>query len=184
MKHYSAQAWQRWIRNQVSEQEHRQMEHHLQHCGPCLETYISMLDRFGEGWQPPPQWSETVVELALAEAQQSYSHSNPMHQNLGDRNPANRNSSRRSPVKPYQENRKKPVAAWRHTLLHYVIAASVTLLLMTSGVFQQIMADPTEQWQSTQVNDELPLSSQWTERISDTIEHIMSFDLSKGGHDS
>ena len=60
----------------------------------------------------------------------------------------------------------------KHPMLHYVIAASVTLVLISSGAFQQLF-DQASQWtRESEGVQSKPITQQWTDKASRLLDGI------------
>lgn len=62
-----------------------------------------------------------------------------------------------------------------HPLFHYTVAACVTILLMTSGVFRLLVEQPGE-WRSARLAEErrASLSERWTEQAVDALDVLQT----------
>ncbi|MCZ8523383.1 MULTISPECIES: zf-HC2 domain-containing protein [Paenibacillus] len=122
MNHVTLGMWQAFILNSLSPEEREACEAHLEEdCAPCFELYLQALDG-AAGMLPAPEqpaFQNDIMRQWDAE-----------HERLADK-------QRSLPEGVEQTKRPRP---WlQHPLFHYGVAASVTLLLMGSGVFQAIV---------------------------------------------
>lgn len=116
--HRSYDLWIAYIENRLPEAEREEAERHLYVCDDCLALYLRVVD------QQSVAWEEERAKAVTAEVMDTIQ------------------SQGQSSVSKRQMQRER-----RRRLIHYTVAASLTLLLMSSGVFQQLMSY-TESWRN------------------------------------
>ena len=131
MSHFAREQWSAYVQNRLSGEERRRCEEHLYNCDFCLSVYLECVEREGDALPALPKEDE------FAEA---------VMRRIGRR-------ERRVPARRHSEERRSEALrpgglqpagggrADRRTLLHYTAAAAVTLVLMSSGMFQALLAD-------------------------------------------
>lgn len=124
MTHLSQTLLNNYVNDQVTAIERQHIEDHLFTCDECLHLYMTVMDQISES-------SEFI---------RSSEFTNQVIQTL--------------PIKP-QTNKAKPNKKfYKQPLFHYGIAAAITIILMTSGLFQELtsmvpkMTSTTSQHQS------------------------------------
>lgn len=112
MKHISYDHWLQYVRDELNEKTRMEYENHLYSCDHCLERYLQAVE---------------ANEFQMPDVPDSFT-DNVMKQIEG---PEKRESN-------YKKEPKKKVV-WQQTMAHYIVAAAVTLILMSTGVFSQLM---------------------------------------------
>lgn len=117
MMHYSEQEWMKYVKNELDKDVREEYENHLYSCDQCLESYFM------------------AVEAEEAEL--------PMISNETDFTNSIMSQIADIKVEPLQKAQnpqlgKKKKSIYQSAFFHYSIAAAVTILLMTTGVFQSI----------------------------------------------
>jgi anti-sigma factor RsiW len=116
MSHFAREQWSAYVQNRLSGEERRRCEEHLYICEHCLTVYLECVEREGAALpelKKEDAFTEAVMRRVLRPEGR---HPERLHPEGGDR-------------------------ADRRTLLHYTAAAAVTLVLMSSGMFQALLAD-------------------------------------------
>lgn len=114
--HISLEHWLRYVDNDLDERTREQYEAHLYSCDQCLELYITAVES-QEQTLPPMQKETAFTDLVMQEI---------TAQN-------NIKKSKNRVIK------KKEQHFYEKTIFHYFAAAAMTILLMSSGVFTQVM---------------------------------------------
>lgn len=136
MNHRSYEEWVRYVNNQLDEKTREQYDAHLFGCDQCLSVYLEVIEAM-EQQLPAMNNKEEFTDSLMIKIKQ---------QNLGRAN---------SVSKFYQ----KPI-------FHYVLAAAMTFLLMSTGVFSHLM---------NIVNDFESNQKQETSVVEGFVNHTVSF---------
>lgn len=113
MKHFTHEQMLDYISNAIPESERVEFEDHLYTCDPCLEIYAKFVEEQGD--RLPELAEGDLFTVQILEKL-------PSQQKVAD---------------------KKKRSILQHSLFHYGVAAAVTLVFMTSGVFQGITSLPS-----------------------------------------
>ena len=113
MKHYSYEEWMTYVKNEVDRAEREAFEDHLYSCDQCLDCYLQALAEV-ENDLPVIENEADFTNLVMAQIAESKQEVTPI----------------------VKEKRKTPF--YQSAIFHYSIAAAMTILLMTTGVFQSI----------------------------------------------
>jgi hypothetical protein len=153
MKHYPVNVWNEFMEGRLSPQEQIEAEEHLYGCDECLELYMAALEQAADVPLLPqePRMFDEQVMLQL-------------------------NGSPSLQPKRASEQDSSPSPAKRrllqHPLFHYTVAASITLLLMSSGAFRYV-TDQTDEWRNTlSMGNHSSISEQWTDQATEAISNI------------
>lgn len=111
MKHYTVEEWSRYARQELTSEEQLEYETHLSSCDECLDKYMQGLELTTETF---PRLAETAEAAIIESVMQRIE---------------------------FESKRKdrKASSILRHPLLHYAVAAVITLLLMGTSTFQTLM---------------------------------------------
>ena len=113
MRHISDKEWQDYLTQRLSAQEKTQLEAHLYQCDQCLTQYLMHLDASAES-MPVPEEEPKLVDTVM--------------ERLGTVFPA-----------PELERMEEQHHRSRQTFFHYALAAAVTLILLSTGVFEHLV---------------------------------------------
>jgi predicted anti-sigma-YlaC factor YlaD len=108
MNHISYEQWMQYVKNELESQVREVYDDHLYNCDQCLELYLQAV-------------SEHESELPVLSSTDTFTNS-IMEQVSETKKPLTKKNG------PFYQN----------TLFHYAIATAMTILFMTSGVFQSI----------------------------------------------
>ncbi|WP_053217997.1 zf-HC2 domain-containing protein [Virgibacillus senegalensis] len=111
MIHIEKDLWP-YIEEKVDEQKRQQIEGHLETCEQCFGYYIDLLEQ----WNAPGRLSDSFTETAIDKI----------------------NIQQPFPQKSLQQKSSSHTSKMK-TVRHYLLAAGLTLLLMASGIFQDIL---------------------------------------------
>jgi len=111
MEHINGETLQSYVKDNVSEADREQIEAHLADCDTCLEKYFDVVN----------QWTLETPSLSEDFTDQT------IDQILTKQ------------VMPTSESTSSTSSRKQSTLLHYSIAAGLTIILMFTGVFQHMM---------------------------------------------
>ncbi|TCJ03225.1 hypothetical protein [Cytobacillus praedii] len=114
MMHYSEQEWMKYVKNELDKDVREEYENHLYSCDQCLESYLMAVEA-EEAELPMISNEADFTTLVMAQ--------------IAD---VKRETAQKSLIG------KKKKSIYQSSFFHYSIAAAVTILLMTTGVFQSI----------------------------------------------
>ena len=140
MKHISYEEWLDYVEDNISEPVREQYEAHLYTCDHCMEIYLSALEASEASFPDLPD------ETGFAEAVMAEVHS-----------------------KKEPEVWKKP-KLYQQAAFHYIVAAAMTILLMYTGVFQQLIGFAEEFERSSHPSITEEVMKKTTDLI-DTVEN-------------
>ncbi|SDX28145.1 anti-sigma factor [Paenibacillus sp. CF384] len=155
MMHHDEAYWRRYAEDTLTVEERLEAEDHLADCSSCLELYMELLVGVEEIESLDSEAAEAVtgrIMAAIAAVEQVQTPPPPKVDIV-----------RRSPVK--RSSRKQ-------TMIHYLIAVCVMLVLMSTGVFQRIAEQP-QQWEEHQINKKESVSVSIMERTAAVIEAMV-----------
>ncbi|MBY0122205.1 anti-sigma factor [Bacillus sp. S/N-304-OC-R1] len=115
MTHYSKEEWMKYVNNEMTQDVREEYENHLYTCDQCLTLY---LDAVAEAEEDLPEIENEsgFTDLIMAQIAES-----------------------KPPVlKAATEKKKRSRPFYQTAIFHYSIAAVMTILLMSTGVFQSI----------------------------------------------
>ena len=113
MNHFSYEQWTKYVKNELKVDIREELDNHLYTCDQCLELYLHAVDE---------------IENELPELSNEQDFTNAIMANISEQ------KVNETVIK--QPNRNKPF--YQNALFHYTLAAAMTILLMTTGVFQSI----------------------------------------------
>lgn len=144
--HFSKEDWQRYCRGELHKEQHRQMEDHLYLCDQCLALYtelLSEIDLFPE-IENEHDFTNSIMEKIVQDISQNRSSSSRMKQSSN--------------------------GYFKLTIVHYLVSVALTLILMTTGVFEKI----TES--SMQIHHrEMQQSESFTENMMDKTAYVFDW---------
>ncbi len=152
MSHYPKEQWLNYVTDQLKEETRKEMEEHLGKCDQCLAYYIEEVTRC----EQEISLSETFTDTVLAKVKSREGENKPERQAL---------SGRLQPRK--------------RLLLHYSVAAALTLVLTFSGVFEEISDGAKIAAQQEIQGEQIPMTEQLMDKIMAMINRLMT---SEGGH--
>lgn len=136
MNHRSYEEWVRYVNNQLDEKTREHYDTHLFGCDQCLSVYLEVIEAM-EQQLPAMNNKEEFTDSLMIKIKQQ--------------NPGRENSVSKFYQKP---------------IFHYVLAAAMTFLLMSTGVFSQLM---------NIVNDFESNPKQETSVVEGFVNHTVSF---------
>lgn len=151
MKHFDSAKWKLYIENKLDEYEEAEMQEHLLNCDQCLSLYLSMLD-----YEINEKSIDEEIFPAIAFTDSVM-------------------SVMKIDKKKAEEKRQKRNHI--NMVVYYVSAASITLFLMGSGVFQQLhntFSDLNYEVSSTQEIESKLFFSGWTEKLTEGTSNIIN----------
>lgn len=114
MRHYSIEEWMNYVKNEFDQDVREEYENHLYTCDQCLDVYLEAV---------------TAAESELPEMMNDIDFTNSIMAQIAESYPPSVNV-----VKKRKESRP----FYQTAIFHYTVAAGMTILLMTTGVFQSI----------------------------------------------
>lgn len=108
MNHYSYEQWTAYVKNELEEQVREVYEDHLYSCDQCLEIYLQAVEVF-ESELPVITDADSFTNSIMAQVSETK-----------------------------EKERETKLPFYQKTFFHYTLAAVMTILFMTSGVFQSI----------------------------------------------
>ena len=148
MNHIKYENWIKYATDSLDDETRIHYENHLYSCDQCLELYLKAVEEV-QSQMPTLSNSSSFTDSIMQEIE-----------GLADEKPV--------PVKTNKSRRKQ-------TLIHYTVAAAMTLMLMSTGIFSQLTTtisafedSATKQEQSI-VSGLLNQTESITEKIEDNI---------------
>ncbi|MFM1654560.1 hypothetical protein ACI7RC_21040 [Brevibacillus sp. B_LB10_24] len=153
MRHYTRAEWTSYLHDVLSESEREQYDQHLYSCEECLALYMECLED-GKTSLPLLTDEQQFADAVMVELSR---HGMPaVRPQIVSREP------KRSQVKPW----------YQQTIFHYGVAAAITLILMSAGVFQQVFAVSTHLTASTQGEQQSSFSDRLMQKAVTVIDTI------------
>lgn len=115
MKHYSYEEWMTYVKNEVDKETRVAFENHLYNCDQCLNSYLQAV-------------AEVENDLPIIENEAEFT--NLVMAQIAE--------SKLPSLKVKKERRKTGKPFYQTAIFHYSVAAAMTILLMSTGVFQSI----------------------------------------------
>ncbi|CAM3884316.1 hypothetical protein [Lederbergia lenta] len=112
MNHISYEKWFQYAQDKLDEETRTEYENHLYNCDHCLEIYLAAVEA-----------SETSMPVLTSSTSFTDSVMNQVNETKKEKPVIN---------KRVKNNR-------RQTMIHYALAAAMTLILMSTGIFSQLM---------------------------------------------
>ncbi|WP_066299087.1 hypothetical protein [Bacillus sp. FJAT-29937] len=114
MRHYSIEEWMNYVKNEFDQDVREEYENHLYTCDQCLDVYLEAV---------------TAAESELPEMMNDIDFTNSIMAQIAESHP---------PSVKAVKKRKESRPFYQTAIFHYTVAAGMTILLMTTGVFQSI----------------------------------------------
>ncbi|MBM7587599.1 hypothetical protein JOC86_004173 [Bacillus pakistanensis] len=120
MKHKTFEEWMTYVRDEVDEKTRVEFENHLYECDQCMEVYLEAIERQETSFPTvtdPDGFTDGIMAMIEQE----------------------------KPVTKIENPRTyAKTKFYQKSVFHYLVAATMTLLLMTTGVFQELMTIVTD----------------------------------------
>lgn len=116
MTHYSYEEWMKYVKNELVEDIRGVYENHLYNCDQCLDSYLQAVSE-EESRLPVLTNDSNFTDLVMEQVSEI---KRPTQQSK----------------KGIRKGRKE---FYQSVVFHYTIAAAMTILLMTTGVFQSLI---------------------------------------------
>ncbi|QST00468.1 hypothetical protein IMZ31_02415 [Pontibacillus sp. ALD_SL1] len=110
MKHIETTRLEAFMEDSLSDYERREIEDHLDECDFCFEAYMTKV----ESWTLEPSLAQDFTDQTFDQIVKKQ-------------------------VMPMEEAKRGSVQKQKRTLVHYGLAAGLTMILMVSGVFEQVL---------------------------------------------
>jgi hypothetical protein len=138
VKHATAQEWQDYAAGELAPQRYEELEEHLYDCESCLQLYIQVIDHhaaISEADESLAPELEAGAQQAFADRVMLAIHGAPLAAaaSVDVIMPVSLPPAVKSPVRPVRRT-----SLIRRPLFQYTLAAAATLLLISTGVFQNI----------------------------------------------
>lgn len=143
MRHFTMKEWQLYVKNDLPVDCREKAEDHLYSCDHCLDLYLQAVAECDTAL-PDVQNMEDIAERVMNEIHM-IKHVDEVKQ-LQDKRPKDL---------PQTQTKEKTVPFYQTTIFHYTLAAAATIVLMWTGVFQNI-TQYTESVQISQVQKSAP----------------------------
>jgi len=130
MNHQSKDHWLDYVNDELPETTRIEYEEHLYDCETCMDVYLQVIE---EASHLP---EDVKDEKSFTDEVMSQIEKEPLHFQADEKD-------------------KTKHTFYKQTLFHYVIAASLTVVLMSSGVFQSL-TNYVDDVQKTTISDESP----------------------------
>lgn len=115
MKHYAYDEWLKYVKNELEDDVREAYEDHLYSCDQCLELYLTAVE---EDDLPIIENEPDFTDLVMAQIT---------------------NQKQLTAVEEKERKHpKKRVTFYQKSIFHYGVAAAMTLILMSTGVFQSL----------------------------------------------
>ncbi len=147
MQHGSLAIWNAFVQGTLSEQQVTELEDHLYTCDACLQLYMQAVEQ---------------VELSLELTNLDALTDSVMEQLPKDRQVG---TLEKTGINPHSSRSKRRFV--QHPLFHYGIAASITIVMMSTGFFQSLTG-VVSTVEAESLPDDAPSSS-----ISQTIVNTL-----------
>lgn len=145
MTHISYEDWLQYVKDDLEAQVRERYEDHLYTCDQCLELYLEAVEAV-EMELPAPEHPDELTTLIMEQVHDMQ----------------------------LEQVSAKPTPFYQKTIFHYTIAAAMTILFMTSGVFQSI-ASVVDEVQSPAIVERTPSITE--ELMNKTFAWIDSFEM-------
>ena len=118
--HISLEKWLEYVKGNLNEQTRVLYEEHLYNCDQCLELYLTAIE-MEEKHLPYIQNEDHFTNMIMEKVKIEHEDEEPIEQNVD-------HTALTSKQKFYQS-----------AIFHYVVAAAMTFLFMSTGVFSQVI---------------------------------------------
>lgn len=138
MKHYTYDEWLQYVNNDINEKTKEELEEHLYSCDQCLNHYLiameanesslpilSNMSSFTDSVMAEVSKQKTELQSAWPDRKQDQGPSTPLV---------------KTETKKAESNKKTKRPYYQQAAFHYLLAATATILLTFSGVFQSLAA--------------------------------------------
>lgn len=119
MNHRREETWLQYVKDELTNEERANCEAHLDSCDACFELYMQCLEQAGD-FLPQLEDQEAFSTRVMMRLEQEMPHTRLVER------------------VPEQTKRKLRIPWIQHPFFHYAVAAAITLILMSTGVFQTL----------------------------------------------
>lgn len=157
MSHFSKDIWQVYVTDHLTEEQREELEHHAQSCPPCSILWMeSVQELSGElpRLEREKEWLQQLMCSAEGELRKY----------------------RKTRSFATVSNRKR---LWNRSLFQYLVAASLTIVLLSSGLFQALLTHTTHWTHAVQSEGDRSVSEQIVSTTSHWIDQMSV--INKGG---
>lgn len=145
---WSRQDWSNFVQEQQEQTVQTQMERHLTHCSACMEIYADVLENsiyvLEDKYGPAPDLSQQImasIHLSEAVSFEALEGNKAKQEQAFIQNKVNKRLT--PPQGGMSGHSRKPKKTQAHSfksvIVHYGIAASLALVLLQSGIFDQMI---------------------------------------------
>lgn len=152
MKHIPYENWLQYVEDTLDEETRTQYENHMYSCDQCLELYLEAVEN-------------SPIQMPVLSSDSSFTDSIMTQLKESTKE------------KPKPAHQRKPKSFRKQTMIHYIVAAAMTLLLMSTGIFSQLMTvasavekSETEQqtsFVSNILNNTISITNQFEENLKE-----------------
>lgn len=144
MSHFQYEDWMNYVEDKIDEKDRVTYESHLYDCSQCLELYIKAVEAHEQSFSNiiDESFTDSVIEKTP----------------LKDRN-----------AKQQLNNRK---SLFQSSIFHYFIAAAITLMLMSSGLFAQLTQIASNFEEKVEKEQHQPLTEELMKKTLTWIPNI------------
>ncbi|UCZ53526.1 zf-HC2 domain-containing protein [Bacillus shivajii] len=139
MKHRSKGEWLKFVNGELPDETRQEFEDHLFTCDACMNLYIEAIEESSRNL-PSVNNEKAFTDSVMSKVETDFSSSNVTE----------------------QEKTNRPF--YQKTAFHYVVAASLTIVLMSSGVFQSITSYVDDLQRSTLSEESPSITAQILDR--------------------
>ncbi len=119
MNHRRMETWLQYVKDELTNEERAICESHLDSCDACFELYMQCLEQAGDVL-PQLEDQEAFSAAVMMRLEQEMPYTRPVE------------------MVPEQTKRKLRIPWIQHPFFHYTVAAAITMILMSTGVFQTL----------------------------------------------
>lgn len=140
MKHYTYDEWLQYVNNDINEKTKEELEEHLYSCDQCLNHYLIAMEA-NESSLPILSNMSSFTDSVMAEvSKQKTELQSAWLDRKQDQEPSTPLVKTESMTKKAESNKKTKRPFYQQAAFHYLLAATATILLTFSGVFQSLAA--------------------------------------------
>ncbi|KEQ25193.1 anti-sigma factor family protein [Paenibacillus tyrfis] len=124
-QHRPLNIWMQYVNDELPPEERERCEAHLDDCDACLELYMECIGQLADRLPALPD-----TDAFAAAVMQRWTEKQALAPGA-ENHPANQSAERKQRI-PWTQS----------PFFHYAVAAAITLLLMSTGVFRSLMGHP------------------------------------------
>lgn len=136
MQHVKDSRWNDYIWDQLTDSERTELEDHLYACDQCLAAYMKALEQaeWTVQMREPEQWTEQLMKQISTQAEPAKAIA-PLKENELIDNTQTAHAQHQQKSKRAVKGKR---SIWQHSVFHYGVAAVITILMMSSGLFHSL----------------------------------------------